>query len=270
MPELPEVETVLRGLKPLMEGENITAFKVNVPKLRNVLPEGLAELITNRNIIQLTRRGKYILVELEGNLMWIIHLGMSGRIRFSHNYAPQKHDHVCWQISNNWVMFNDARRFGSMDFIYKNDLHHHSVSRLGAEPFDIKESDFFNLIQSSVNIKTHLLNQKIVAGVGNIYASEALWLAGIDPQKVSKEITKKQSRGLLNAIQIVLNKAIDAGGTTLRDFQNVSGELGYFQHHLNVYNRASSPCFRKGCSGTIRRIIQVGRSTFYCDQCQKS
>ena len=283
MPELPEVETVRRGLAPVMEGERITRADINRPDLRWPFPEHMAERLNGQLVERLRRRSKYILADLSGGETLLIHLGMSGRMmvsgdplgRFVHDHpSPEKHDHVVLHMSNGArITFNDPRRFGAMDLLKTDsDESHRLLSVLGPEPLGNAFHDAY-LIEAfrgrQTPAKAALLDQRIVAGLGNIYVCEALFRAGISPRRSAGRIASARVAGLVPVIRTVLSEAIAAGGSSLRDFRQADGELGYFQHNFDVYGREGEPCRRNGCRGTVRRIVQSGRSSFYCAACQR-
>lgn len=283
MPELPEVETVRRGLAPVMEGTVIARAEVNRPDLRRPFPPAMAERLTGRRVLALRRRSKYILVALDKGESLLIHLGMSGRMtvsgdplgRFVHDHPPrQKHDHVVLHMANGArITFNDPRRFGAMDLLATAAAETHPLlAGLGPEPL----GNAFNethlqaaLAGRKTAIKAALLDQRIVAGLGNIYVCEALYRAGIDPRRQAGRIAASRVARLVPVIREVLQAAIAAGGSSLRDFRQADGELGYFQHSFDVYGRAGQPCRSPGCDRTIARIVQAGRSSFYCPACQR-
>ncbi len=270
LPELPEVETVCRALAQLMEGKRLNNVIVNCQKLRNAIPPMLSERLNNQQVEKIERRGKYILAHLQ-DYTWIMHLGMSGRITNcdKKNYTQQKHDHVLWQVDNTIFAFNDPRRFGEMNLIKKGQVYG-SLKTMGPEPFEITAADFFKRLQkTSRPLKTTLLDQIIIAGLGNIYVCEALWQSGLSPLKVSNTITEKQTAQLLKNIIEVLQRAITAGGSSLRDYRQVDNSTGNFQKQFKVYNQTGKPCTTQKCSGTIAKLVQAGRSTFYCPSCQK-
>lgn len=281
MPELPEVETVRRGLAPVMEGAVIAAAAVNRPDLRWPFPPNMAERLTGQTVTALRRRSKYILADLSSGETLIIHLGMSGRMlvsgqilgQFYENHpAPTKHDHVVLDMDNGTrVTFNDARRFGAMDLTATPDTEKHWLIRdIGPEPLGnaFSESSLkARLKNRATPIKTALLDQKNVAGLGNIYVCEVLHRAGINPTSLSGQLSGPRVASLVPIIRAVLTEAIDAGGSSLRDYRQTDGELGYFQHTFRVYDRAGAPCLT--CATPIARIVQSGRSTFYCPFCQK-
>ncbi|WP_294229021.1 bifunctional DNA-formamidopyrimidine glycosylase/DNA-(apurinic or apyrimidinic site) lyase [uncultured Shimia sp.] len=283
MPELPEVETVRRGLQPTMEGATITRAQVNRPDLRWPLPERMAERLTGAKVTQLRRRSKYILADLDTNESLLIHLGMSGRMtvsgdplgQFAHNHPKaEKHDHVVFDMDNGArVTFNDPRRFGAMDLLPSNNTETHPlIAKLGPEPLgnDFHESYLADrLTNKNTPIKSALLDQRIVAGLGNIYVCEALFRAGIAPKRKAGAISKPRAHSLVPIIRDVLQEAIEAGGSSLRDFRQADGELGYFQHSFGVYGREGEPCKTPNCTSKICRITQSGRSSFYCPQCQR-
>ncbi len=283
MPELPEVETVRRGLEPVMAGEVIARAEVNRPDLRWPLPERMAERLTGQRVLRLGRRSKYILADLESGETLIVHLGMSGRMlisgdplgRFHHDHpAPEKHDHVVLHMAGGArITFNDARRFGHMDLAPTEALDTHWLIRdLGPEPLG-NHFDAAYLTAAfkgrRTPVKSALLDQRIVAGLGNIYVSEALFRAGIHPRRHAGRIAPARVAALVPVIRDVLREAIEAGGSSLRDHRQATGELGYFQHTFRVYDREGAPCTTPDCPGTIRRIVQSGRSTFYCPLCQR-
>ena len=283
MPELPEVETVLRGLAPVLEGRTIKKAKVNRPDLRWPFPENMAGRISGQKISKLWRRSKYILADLSSGESLLIHLGMSGRIlisgdplgTFVHDHpAAQKHDHVVFDIDNGArVTFNDPRRFGAMDLLSTDGADHHPLLRdIGPEPLSnaFNETYLIERLKGKKSaIKSVLLDQKIVAGLGNIYVCEALYRAGISPKRLAGKTAQKRLAALVPIIRQVLDEAINAGGSSLRDFRQADGELGYFQHSFNVYGREGLPCVTDGCDHVVQRIVQSGRSSFYCKNCQK-
>ncbi|KFE34087.1 bifunctional DNA-formamidopyrimidine glycosylase/DNA-(apurinic or apyrimidinic site) lyase [Thioclava atlantica] len=281
MPELPEVETVRRGLAPAMEGRRIERAEVNRPDLRWPLPERMAERLQGARVERLRRRSKYILADLDTGESLLIHLGMSGRMLVSgvmlgdfhlDHPAPQKHDHVVLHMENGGrVTFNDARRFGAMDLVLtEREAAHWLLAGLGPEPFgnDFHEDYLVEALKRRASpIKTALLDQHVVAGLGNIYVCEVLHRAGIDPRRQAKRISAARLASLVPIIREVLTEAIAAGGSSLRDHRQADGELGYFQHTFRVYDREDETC--AGCGTPIRRIVQSGRSTFFCPSCQK-
>jgi len=283
MPELPEVETVLRGLAPVLEGRTIVKAKVNRPDLRWPFPENMAGRISGQKISKLWRRSKYILADLSSGESLLVHLGMSGRIlisgdplgTFVHDHpAAQKHDHVVFDIDNGArVTFNDPRRFGAMDLLSTDGADHHPLLRdIGPEPLSnaFNETYLIERLKGKKSaIKSVLLDQKIVAGLGNIYVCEALYRAGISPKRLAGKTAEKRLAALVPIIRQVLDEAINAGGSSLRDFRQADGELGYFQHSFNVYGREGLPCVTDGCDHVVQRIVQSGRSSFYCKNCQK-
>ena len=283
MPELPEVETVRRGLAPVMEGARIVQADVNRPDLRWPFPERMAERLTGQKVLQLRRRSKYILADLEGGETLLIHLGMSGRMvvsgdalgRFVHDHpAPEKHDHVVFHMEDGArITFNDPRRFGAMDLMATAGAEGHKLlAGLGPEPLGnaFDESYLVGALKGrNTPIKAALLDQKIVAGLGNIYVCEALFRAGVSPIRKAGQISTQRIKRLVPAIRDVLTEAIAAGGSSLRDFRQADGELGYFQHNFDVYGREGEPCRSPDCPSVIRRVVQSGRSSFYCPSCQR-
>ncbi len=283
MPELPEVETVRRGLLPVMEGRLIVQAVVNRPDLRWPLPLGMAGRLMGKRVTALRRRSKYILADLDSGETLIIHLGMSGRMLvsgaplgdFHHDHpTPAKHDHVVLNMEGGArVTFNDARRFGSMDLIATDRAESHPLlASLGPEPLGNAFSGHYlaeRLKSRNTPIKSALLDQGVVAGLGNIYVCEVLFRAGINPARKAGQIAAVRVAGLAPIIRDVLAEAIDAGGSSLRDYRQTDGELGYFQHAFNVYGREGEPCNTPGCRSSIIRIVQSGRSSFYCPTCQR-
>ncbi|MEO0655104.1 MAG: bifunctional DNA-formamidopyrimidine glycosylase/DNA-(apurinic or apyrimidinic site) lyase [Pseudomonadota bacterium] len=283
MPELPEVETVRRGLQPVVEGQVIAKADVRRPDLRWPLPARMAERLTGQRVTALRRRSKYILADLASGETLIIHLGMSGRIlisgaqvgAFHHAHpAPEKHDHVVLDIAGGArVTFNDARRFGAMDLTPTEAVEAHwLIDKLGPEPLGnaFNEDYLVGALSGRMTpIKAALLDQRIVAGLGNIYVCEALHRAGIAPKRKAGRISAPRVRGLVPVIRDVLREAIAAGGSSLRDYRQADGELGYFQHTFRAYGREGAACPTPDCGGTIARIVQSGRSTFYCPRCQR-
>ncbi|WP_170365554.1 bifunctional DNA-formamidopyrimidine glycosylase/DNA-(apurinic or apyrimidinic site) lyase [Ruegeria arenilitoris] len=283
MPELPEVETVRRGLAPAMEGVVIERADVNRPDLRWPFPERMAERLAGQRVERLRRRSKYILADLSGGETLLIHLGMSGRMTVSgdplgqfvhHHPVPQKHDHVVFHMANGArITFNDPRRFGAMDLLPTATAEQHKLlTVLGPEPLgnDFNETYLIDAFRGRATpIKAALLDQRIVAGLGNIYVCEALYRARVSPRRKAGQISAGRVEALVPVIRTVLAEAIEAGGSSLRDFRQADGELGYFQHSFDVYGREGQPCRTEGCGAEIRRITQSGRSTFYCAQCQR-
>jgi formamidopyrimidine-DNA glycosylase len=283
MPELPEVETVRRGLEPVMTGHVITLAETRRPDLRWPLPERMAERLTGQRVERLRRRSKYILADLSSGETLLVHLGMSGRMlvsggmlgQFHHDHpAPEKHDHVILTMDGGArITFNDARRFGAMDLVATEAAEAHLLlASLGPEPLaNGFDEDYLvaRLKGRNTPIKSALLDQRIVAGLGNIYVCEVLFRAGISPRRKAGRIGAARIAALVPLIRQVLTEAIDAGGSSLRDYRQADGELGYFQHTFRVYDREGQPCVTPGCSGTIARLVQSGRSSFFCPVCQR-
>jgi formamidopyrimidine-DNA glycosylase len=281
MPELPEVETVRRGLLPVMEGQKIHEAQVNRPDLRFALPKDMATRLTGQTVQALRRRSKYILADLSSGETLLIHLGMSGRMlisgaqlgQFHHDHpAPQKHDHVVLTMQSGVrVTFNDPRRFGAMDLMPTASWQAHKLlADLGPEPLGngFNESYLTHRLENRATpIKSALLDQKIVSGLGNIYVCEVLHRAGIAPNRLAADLTARQAAGLVPLIRTVLTEAIEAGGSSLRDYRQADGELGYFQHTFRVYDREGQAC--AACATPIARLVQSGRSSFYCPSCQR-
>ena len=291
MPELPEVETVRLGLEAAVAGHRFTRVAARRPDLRKAFPDRFAERLTGRRVLKLRRRAKYLLLDLDNSETLIVHLGMSGRLtihgakahvkpgRF-HNKAPDdgsgegKHDHVVFETEEGTrIVFTDHRRFGLMDIESTEAVPEHPLFRgLGPEPLDKAFTPTVltaALKGKKTPIKSALLDQRVVAGIGNIYACEALFRARISPKRLAKTVAGVRCEKLVPSVKAVLTDAIKAGGSTLRDYARADGELGYFQHHFAVYDREGQPCPAKDCKGTIKRIVQAGRSTFYCPSCQK-
>ena len=283
MPELPEVETVKAGIAPVMEGHVIAQAQVNRPDLRWPFPDRMAERLSGQRVLGLCRRSKYILVDLESAETLLIHLGMSGRMLisghtvgdFHHVHpAPAKHDHVVLEMDSGVrITFNDARRFGAMDLMQTATQDDHWLIRdLGPEPLGNAFNESYlisRLAGRNTPIKSALLDQRIVSGLGNIYVCEVLFRAGIHPKRKAGQISAKRVASLVPLIRQVLSEAIAAGGSSLRDYRQSDGELGYFQHVFQVYDREGEQCATHGCDRVIQRIVQSGRSSFFCPQCQR-
>ena len=283
MPELPEVETVKEGIAPAMTGKVIARAEVNRPDLRWPFPENMAGRLTGQRVTGLRRRSKYILVDLDGGETLLIHLGMSGRMlvsgikvgEFHHPHpAPAKHDHVVLHMDDGArITFNDARRFGAMDLMATDQQEDHWLIRdIGPEPLGNSFDEAYLIAKlkgRNTPIKTALLDQRIVAGLGNIYVCEVLYRAGIHPARKAGRISAGRVASLVPLIRQVLSEAIAAGGSSLRDYRQSDGELGYFQHVFQVYDREDEPCLTPDCDKKIRRIVQSGRSSFFCPQCQR-
>lgn len=293
MPELPEVETVRRGLEPWLSGARIDRVRLNRPDLRFPFPTDFAKTLEGATIAHVGRRAKYLLFGLDNGWTWLSHLGMTGGYRFagrtfkepSRYYEPpadEKHDHVVLSLTHPkegplTLIYSDARRFGFMDLLQREEDSPY-LAGLGPEPL----SNAFNAEEmatrfkgKSAPMKAALLDQRVVAGLGNIYVSEALHRAHILPTRQAKTLVLKSGKpsarleGLADGVRTVLIEAIEAGGSTLRDFRAADGASGYFQHRFAVYDREGEPCPTPRCNGIIRRIVQSGRSTYYCPVCQK-
>ncbi|HVY51167.1 MAG TPA: bifunctional DNA-formamidopyrimidine glycosylase/DNA-(apurinic or apyrimidinic site) lyase [Devosia sp.] len=293
MPELPEVETVRRGLAPYLEGARIDKVRLNRQDLRFPFPKGFARALEGQTVASVGRRAKYLLFRLGSGRIWLSHLGMTGSFRFadfrfkepSRYYEPGengRHDHVVVELSHPQrghmtLVYSDARRFGFMD-LFEREEDTPYLAGLGPEPL----SNAFNAEEmagrfrgKSAPIKAALLDQRVVAGLGNIYVSEALWRAHIRPTVPARKLVLRSGQPgprlelLAEGVRSVLTEAVEAGGSTLRDFRSAQGEAGYFQHRFDVYDREGEPCHTPGCPGIIRRIVQSGRSTYYCPACQK-
>ncbi|MBY0501483.1 MAG: bifunctional DNA-formamidopyrimidine glycosylase/DNA-(apurinic or apyrimidinic site) lyase [Alphaproteobacteria bacterium] len=278
MPELPEVETICQALKPVLEGASFQKIQLNRPNLRYPFPVNLESELAYYPISHVRRRAKYILVDFSHGLTLIWHLGMSGRVVVENITAtslkPSPHDHVIFTTSHNYkITYRDPRRFGFLRLSPTNQLGKISpFSTLGPEALNDPKFNakvFYDRLQScNISLKNALLNQKIIAGIGNIYASEALWQARLSPLRLTKSLTLTETERLLKELQDVLRRAIAAGGSTLRDHARPNGDIGYFQHEFKVYNRESALCFR--CQVfPLSKIIQSGRATYYCIKCQQ-
>ena len=283
MPELPEVETVCSGLRPAMEGNIINKLELRRNDLRWPFPKDMADRTNGKRVIGVRRRAKYILIDLSSDQTIIIHLGMSGRILIDttnkeiFNYNSnifEKHDHVILYMQNGTLItFNDARRFGAMDMAPTKTLDTHwLLKRLGPEPLGngLNAEYLANRFKNkNTAIKTTLLDQLIVAGLGNIYVCEILFRSGVSPQKNTNKLEMKEIERLVKFTRSVLIEAIEAGGSSLKDHRQTNGELGYFQHNFLVYGREGEKCVNDNCQTIIKRVIQSGRSTFYCSKCQR-
>ncbi len=275
MPELPEVETVMRGLSPVMVEDSIKRIKLNRPDLRVPFPKNMQQKVAGYKITALTRRAKYILISFDNNQILVIHLGMSGRVSIiphDEKYEAQKHDHMILTMNTGVkIIYNDPRRFGMVFLVGDDEIDSHKAfTHLGPEPLgnDFSAPYLLNALKAKKTpIKQALLDQRVVVGVGNIYACEALYRSSINPKKQANRLTSEKAEELVKSIRYILKKAIKAGGSTLKDYRHADGELGYFQHNFKVYGREGNPCHC--CRRVIRRIIQAGRSTFYCSFCQK-
>ena len=272
MPELPEVETTRRGVAPWIEGTRVMAVDLRQPQLRWPVPETLGRELPGRRVLAAERRAKYLLFRAEGDRTFMLHLGMSGSLRVLQAAAPPgKHDHLDLVLEGGRLLrFHDPRRFGSADWIAGDPLRHPLLRELGPEPLGPGFSPEYLATACRgrrIAIKQLIMNGRIVVGVGNIYASEALFRAGIHPLRAAGRIGAPRLAVLVTAIREVLEAAIRQGGTTLRDFAWGDGQHGYFRPELAVYDRAGEPCLR--CAGTIRSIVQGQRSSYYCAGCQR-
>ncbi len=279
MPELPEVETVKQALIPVLENRRVFSVFVGRKNLRWPLPENLAKRLTNKVFTHLTRRGKYVLMHLDSGEVLLLHLGMSGSVRiYQHKPELGQHDHFMLEMapqigsgSRSYMVLNDPRRFGWIDLFAESAiLGHKLLVGMGPEPLGNKFSAA--LLEAafkgrSAPVKNALLNQALIAGIGNIYANEALFLSGISPRRKAGTITGGRADRLATAIVTTLRAAIEDGGTSLRDHVQPGGEIGYFVQRLAVYGQAGKPCPK--CSSLIKTIVQSGRSSFYCSRCQR-
>lgn len=295
MPELPEVETVRRGLEPVFTGAVLDRLELRRSDLRFPFPEGMADRLAGVRVSHMSRRAKYLLSHFENGCVLLMHLGMSGRFLIGEAQATApgtfyyagtrhlEHDHVVFHLSREGeamqVIYNDVRRFGFMDLVEPNGLETNKyLAELGVEPTgNTLSADHLAKAFAKKNtpIKAALLDQRIIAGLGNIYVCEALFMAGISPKRLASSLVLKSGgpsvklERLTEAIRIVIAKAIEAGGSSLRDYVHTDGELGYFQHQFLVYDRAGERCVTENCGNTVRRVVQSGRSSFYCPSCQR-
>ena len=277
MPELPEVETVVRGLAGRMTGRRVARLDLHREDLRWPIPRGLRRKVEGRLIKAVRRRAKYILIDLEDGGVLLMHLGMSGRltvVNAGDTTPAEVHDHVVFTLDDGTrIRFNDQRRFGMLDYVRDRALEKHPLLReLGPEPLDpgfTPETLAKSLTGKRTPLKAALLAQQVVAGLGNIHVSEVLFEAGLSPRRLARTVTLERATRLVGAIRGVLKRAIAAGGSSLRNYVQASGELGYFQHQWAVYGKEGEPCPACDCGGGIRRIVQSNRSTFYCAKRQR-
>ncbi len=268
MPELPEVETTVRGLARVLDGRRITRVEARRADLRHAFPQDLGQRLTGARVTGLGRRAKYGLIHTDRDDTMVFHLGMSGSWRIDHAKL-EKHDHLLLETdAGTRLALNDPRRFGSVDLVATLELDQWPAFRaLGPEPFELDVRDLQKRLSGrTAAIKVLLSDQRIVAGLGNIYVCEALYRAGIHPKRAGGSVSFDRLKRLVVAIEEVLAEAIEAGGSTLKDFASPDGELGYFSKSFAVYDREGQPC---ACGGTVKRIVQGGRSTFYCPKCQR-
>jgi formamidopyrimidine-DNA glycosylase len=277
MPELPEVETVRRGLEPILLDRVLTRVEQRRPDLRIPFPIDFVARLEGRRVQALRRRAKYLLFDFDDGAVMIAHLGMSGRMLVrakGSNAMPEAHDHVLFVTDKgDSVVFNDARRFGLMTLTTRADEPRHELLRhLAPDPTELcftGEHLAARLAGKRTPVKAALLDQTVVGGVGNIYASEALYRARISPRRLAQSVEGRRAERLAGAVRDVIDEAILAGGSSLRDYVQASGELGYFQHSWRVYDREGEPCRTPDCRGVVKRIVQSNRSTFYCGICQR-
>lgn len=293
MPELPEVETVRRGLEPAMVGARFAKVVQNRPDLRFPFPDRFAERLTGKTVTSLGRRAKYLLADLSSGEVLVMHLGMSGRFLVTKDGATREpgsfyhepgrespHDHVVFTLSNGtMVTYNDTRRFGFMDLVPRAEIEScRHFAQMGIEPLgnELSGETIARLFANRrTPLKAALLDQSLIAGLGNIYVCEALYRAGLHPETAAGRLATKTGKPTVKAhrlaeiIRDVLNEAVEAGGSTLRDHAQVDGTLGYFQHRFRVYDREGEACVTPRCTGTVTRLVQSGRSTFYCPKCQR-
>ncbi len=296
MPELPEVETVRRGLAPVMEGGVIEKAIINRLNLRFPFPERFIQRLEGQKILSVGRRAKYLVLDLESGEILVMHLGMSGSFRiemaegveapgvFHHPRSDaKKHDHVIISVNGPHgradIIYNDPRRFGYMDLVARSEMDTNKhFANVGVEPTgNALDGDLISKLFAgkTAPLKATLLDQRLIAGLGNIYVCEALWRAGLSPTRKASTITRKDGKAtkrtelLAQSIREIIASAIEAGGSSLRDHKQTDGTMGYFQHTFNVYDQEGKPCKSEGCNSMIKRIVQSGRSTFYCPTCQR-
>ena len=294
MPELPEVETVRLGLAPVLVGNSFASVEQRRGDLRFPLPKHFAARLQGRKVDALDRRAKYLLARLDDGEVLVMHLGMTGRLSIEHangksldlgEFADEqkrtpKHEHIVFHLADGTaIRYSDTRRFGLMDLIASEALPAHALFKgLGVEPLSAEFTPDWlaaKLKGKATSIKAALIDQRLIAGIGNIYACEALFRAGISPIRLARTLAtktgkpRKATEALVKAVKSVLAEAIKAGGSSLRNYARADGRLGSFQHSFKVYGREGKPCRKKGCRGTVRRIVQSGRSTFYCPNCQR-
>ena len=294
MPELPEVETVRLGLAPVLVGNSFASVEQRRGDLRFPLPKHFASRLRGRKVDALDRRAKYLLARLDDGEVLVMHLGMTGRLSIDHangksldlgEFADEqkrtpKHEHIVFHLADGTkIRYNDTRRFGLMDLIASEALPAHALFKgLGVEPLSAEFTPDWlaaKLKGKATSIKAALIDQRLIAGIGNIYACEALFRAGISPIRLARTLATKTGKprkaieALVKTVKSVLAEAIKAGGSSLRDYARADGRLGSFQHSFKAYGREGKPCRKKGCRGTVRRIVQSGRSTFYCPSCQR-
>ena len=277
MPELPEIETVKLGLEKTVLGSVIISTKISRRDLRFPIEEKFEKLILNKRVLAVGRRSKYILLFLNNKTTLVLHLGMSGKINViiknESDYLAKKHDHIIMEFDNGFILiYNDPRRFGFVEAVEGDYNNYWRFKHIGIEPLSKMFDGKYlctKIKKSSRTLKNILMDQKMVAGLGNIYVSEALWDSQIIPTRVGKNMSLVDCKKLARSIKKVLGKAIKFGGTTLKDYRQIGGEVGYFQNELQVYGKEGQKCCRRKCQGTVKRAILNGRSTFYCDFCQK-
>lgn len=279
MPELPEVETIKNALLKAAYEANIISVSIFNNRFRKIIPDDFAKKVQGHKIISISRQAKYLLLGLDNGLSIVWHLGMSGKVKICDKLPEklEKHDHVIFETDKGFLIYNDARRFGMLDVVETKNLATNPIfAHIGLDPFDAKLDGLFlfnKLKNKKIPIKVALLDQKIVNGIGNIYASEALFDAGIAPTRMSDKLKLKECEKLVESIRKILQKAIAAGGSSIHDYKKPDGSLGYFQNMHCVYNKTGQKC--PGCTcniaqtGGIKKIVQAGRSTFYCSVKQK-
>ena len=273
MPELPEVQTIASGLENNIIGKKVSNITISDKKLRLPFPQEIKTVLTDRKILGVTRRARYILINCNNNKSILVHLGMSGKLIYKTFIPDQagKHDHFTMRFSDNsCLIYNDPRRFGLIDLVDQDKVNNHKmIKNLGPEPLSEEfNADYLcqKLQNKSINIKTAMMDNSIVVGVGNIYINESLFISGISPLTPAKNLKSDKLEILINNIKNILNKAIKLGGSTLRDYVNLNGNVGEFQNDFKIYGRQNQECI--SCNSKIKRIKQNGRSSFYCEKCQ--
>ena len=273
MPELPEVETVRIALNEHLLKCKISKARINVKTLRFPVPNRLEKILNGKVFEEINRRGKYLLINFKQDLTLLVHLGMTGVFKIKHSYNPEKHDHIVIELKDKFLVYNDVRRFGFFK-IYKKNLVMKSpyIKKLGLEPLEVGFDELTlikKMMNKTQNIKHFLMDQKNIAGLGNIYCSEILFDSKISPLRLVNNIKNNEIKKLVKSTKKILIKAIKLGGTSLKDYKSPSGKLGYFKNELKVYGMENKDCFFCKKRSKIKKVVQQGRSTFFCKSCQK-
>ena len=273
MPELPEVETVRIALNEHLLKCKISKVRINVKNLRFPVPNNLEKSLEGKVFEKINRRGKYLLINFKQDLSLLVHLGMTGVFKINNSYNPEKHDHIVIELKEKFLIYNDVRRFGFFK-VYKKNLVMQSphLKKLGPEPLDIGFNELIlkkKMMNKTQNIKHFLMDQKNIAGLGNIYCSEILFDSKISPLRLVNDMKKSEIKKIVKSIKKILTKAIELGGTSLSDYKTPSGKLGYFKNELKVYGMENKNCFFCKKRSKIKKLVQQGRSTFFCMKCQK-